>query len=369
MINKIINGNAIRSIDVIGGDVIDCVVTSPPYYKLRKYDGTTKDYWDGDITCNHIWTKYKDYNKCSLCGMWYGELGNEPTPELYVKHLVDIFDKIKSKMSIFGTIWINIGTTMSNTNDLCIPELLCLEMIHRGFYKKRTKIWNKSRVVPMSIYTDNTPSFEHILHFGITNEHTFALDTEGYVVEPTNKNLQLKFKSYFSLLLEHIKDNTIERYKIYATKGSNKTKTSAGLSNKNLNTLAVKTLSKGIMYRNKRSVWNLRNTNNYTTHSASFPDDLPYYCILQGCPEYVCLDCGLPYLTLYKRTDNKPVIHKCRCGTYNKRKGLVLDPFAGSGTTLAVADRLGRDYIGFEISDVYCNIINRRLKLQHSLDI
>jgi len=44
---------------------------------------------------------------------------------------------------------------------------------------------------------------------------------------------------------------------------------------------------------------------------------------------------------------------------------LVLDPFAGSGTTLKVANRLKRNYIGYEISDSYRSVIE--IKLQEEL--
>jgi site-specific DNA-methyltransferase (adenine-specific) len=40
---------------------------------------------------------------------------------------------------------------------------------------------------------------------------------------------------------------------------------------------------------------------------------------------------------------------------------LVLDPFAGSGTTLAVAKKLGRRYMGFELSKEYSERIRERL--------
>jgi site-specific DNA-methyltransferase (adenine-specific) len=71
------------------------------------------------------------------------------------------------------------------------------------------------------------------------------------------------------------------------------------------------------------------------------------------------------------------------CGTFKERTGhpcqmpeavlerivlassnagdLVLDPFAGSGTTLAVAKRLGRRYLGVELSEDYAAAIRRRL--------
>ncbi len=47
----------------------------------------------------------------------------------------------------------------------------------------------------------------------------------------------------------------------------------------------------------------------------------------------------------------------------SSREGdLVLDPFCGTGTTLATAQRLGRDYIGIDISPNYCEISRGRLQ-------
>jgi DNA modification methylase len=40
---------------------------------------------------------------------------------------------------------------------------------------------------------------------------------------------------------------------------------------------------------------------------------------------------------------------------------VVLDPFAGSGTTLAAAESLGRSWVGIEIVDAYCSLIERRI--------
>lgn len=44
-----------------------------------------------------------------------------------------------------------------------------------------------------------------------------------------------------------------------------------------------------------------------------------------------------------------------------KPDDIILDPFAGSGTTLVAAEEMGRRYLGFEISEQYCKIANRRL--------
>ena len=52
----------------------------------------------------------------------------------------------------------------------------------------------------------------------------------------------------------------------------------------------------------------------------------------------------------------------CTCKE-NSGKGrcIVLDPFAGSGTTLYVAEQHGRDSIGIELSEEYCKLIHKRM--------
>jgi site-specific DNA-methyltransferase (adenine-specific) len=79
------------------------------------------------------------------------------------------------------------------------------------------------------------------------------------------------------------------------------------------------------------------------------------------------------------------------CGTFKERSGwhgcqmpeqllgriiracsnpgdLVLDPFGGSGTTLAVAKKLGRSFLGLELSEQYAARINERLTGIHAGD-
>ena len=42
---------------------------------------------------------------------------------------------------------------------------------------------------------------------------------------------------------------------------------------------------------------------------------------------------------------------------------IILDPFMGSGTTAVAAKKLGRDYIGFELSQSYCDMANARVSM------
>ena len=42
--------------------------------------------------------------------------------------------------------------------------------------------------------------------------------------------------------------------------------------------------------------------------------------------------------------------------------GIVLDPFAGAGTALLVAKRLGRNYVGIDLNPEYCKIAEDSIK-------
>jgi DNA modification methylase len=147
--------------------------------------------------------------------------------------------------------------------------------------------------------------------------------------------------------------------------------------------------------RNRLNWW-LMNTQSYPgAHFATFPEKLPERCIKAATPEYGCCDkCGKPYKRImdikqYPRheteyadlsTDGnganrgkhaKPTEtqtlgwqQSCKCENSKPVPSTVLDPFAGSGTTLAVAKRNGRRGIGYELSISYCNLIKKRVEAE-----
>jgi DNA modification methylase len=63
-------------------------------------------------------------------------------------------------------------------------------------------------------------------------------------------------------------------------------------------------------------------------HYAPYPPELVKRCLLAGCP----------------------------------KKGVVLDPFAGGGTTLATARELGLNAIGIDLSQTFCDVIAKRMR-------
>ena len=129
-------------------------------------------------------------------------------------------------------------------------------------------------------------------------------------------------------------------------------------------------------------------------HFATFPPKLIEPCILAGTSPRACEICGAPWERVMKivgqtehggsrkRADapgaevSKTSVFRtgkisikttigwqptCTCKNSGKGRCIVLDPFAGSGTTLYVAERYGRDSVGIELSEEYCKLIHKRM--------
>ncbi len=65
---------------------------------------------------------------------------------------------------------------------------------------------------------------------------------------------------------------------------------------------------------------------------------------------------GIPHMAMYPEKLVKILIESGCPG-----KGIVLDPFVGSGTTAIVAKKMGREYLGIDINHTYVDIAKERL--------
>lgn len=116
--------------------------------------------------------------------------------------------------------------------------------------------------------------------------------------------------------------------------------------------------------RNKRSVWSINLEAYPGAHFAVFPEELPAVCIKAGTSEKgCCRNCGTPWRRSKENLEWEP---GCRCKAEEVEPCIVLDPFAGSGTTLAVAAGLNRSYLGIELGSAYLDLIRARFD---SLDL
>ena len=136
---------------------VHMVCTSPPYWSLRDY-GVAASVWGGADGCDHDWSlkanrqgshysgrsrkkwqhlaaeaqrdgakvrdieptawghpEIGDGTTCIRCGAWRGALGLEPTVEMYVAHIVEVFREVRRVLRRDGTLWLNLGDSYSGS--------------------------------------------------------------------------------------------------------------------------------------------------------------------------------------------------------------------------------------------------------------
>ena len=122
---QLYQGHVLTVLQSLSDESVDCCVTSPPYWGLRDY-GTPPQIWGGVDNCKHIWLREEslehiktgrkiDHYHCTKCNAWKGSLGLEPTVDLFLDHLSQVFHEIKRVLKPTGTLWLNINDSYSGS--------------------------------------------------------------------------------------------------------------------------------------------------------------------------------------------------------------------------------------------------------------
>ena len=405
----------------IPDESIDCVVTSPPYFGLRDYGLSA---WKGgDDGCNHQVGRFEYASSskqkrnsgsaghqaidgCPKCGAKRvdTQLGLESTPDLYVQNMVEVFREVWRVLKPTGTVWLNLGDSYHNyradgaypkqtvsktkqdlptfaphrghhveglkSKDLMgMPWRVAFALQADGWYLRSDIIWSKINPMPESVQDRPTKAHEYI--FLLTKSPKYYYDADA------------------------IKEEAVaERWGGHKPMNLNNTKDTNGV-------FRGLTRERDMMpsHRNKRSVWEINTHPSPEAHFATFPEKLVEPCIMAGTSEKgVCTECGKPWDRTFTRTDDR---HWSERGDYSSKKlqalketgfrndgggafegsayhptgwqptcecnadivpATVLDPFVGSGTTMAVAQRLGRRGIGTDLNEEYLALAAKRLR-------
>lgn len=315
---RVLVGDVRERLADLEDESVHTVVTSPPYWNLRDYGVE-------------------------------GQLGLERTPAEFVAALVGVFRELRRVLRPDGTAWVNLGDTylggrsgrsgtsaiVSSRNhdaaraawlaagggthrsapglkpkDLVgIPWRTALALQDDGWWLRSEVIWHKPNPQPENVR--DRPSRNH--------EHVFLLSkSRRYYYDADAIRTPLAEKTYTA----------------YGTRRRSK-------GTDGLGRVAAHNLSRDIPERkprvdedgqpvgaNRRTVWTVAQEPYPNAHFATFPRGLAEPCILAGAPP----------------------------------DGVVLDPFAGSGTTLEVALGLGRHAVGIELNPDYVHLIEERCR-------
>lgn len=343
---NIFTGDALEVLRNLPSGCCRTCVTSPPYYGLRDYGISA-------------------------------QIGQEPTPREYIVKLVEAFREVRRVLRDDGTLWVNIGDSyaaqrggtyqpaetlavgasgkmpdgtkvnrgrgagynptrnasaigLKHKDLIGIPWMLAFALRDDGWYLRQDIIWAKPNPMPESVKDRCTKSHEYI--FLLSKMPHYYYDSES--------------------ISEPIAGSSTKRYmqNIESQNGSNR---QPGKTNGNMKAALPRfggtkyggymreeaRTKSGNLYiptlrRNKRDVWSVSTARFKGAHFATFPEELVRPCILAG----------------------------------SEPGDIVLDPFAGSGTTGVVAVQEGRDFIGIDLNPEYvkmaetriCNAVQRR---------
>src|SRR6266849_652462 len=261
---EIRQGNAASVMRTLPKESVHCCVTSPPYWCLRSYR-TKPQVWDAERHCKHRFGMEWPHGRrgrrgisgaggnlhpaldrsgqgpgsgggghfCMHCRAWRGELGLEPTPELYVPHLVDIFREVRRVLRTDGTLWLVLGDSYAgswgnqgrtprrggqrpvhgsmiqdlrpypfrarctgswvNTHPVLkpkdligVPWRVALALQADGWYLRSDIIWAKPNPMPESVTDRPTRAHEHI--FLLTKAMRYFYDAVAVAEPPARPN-------------------------------------------------------------------------------------------------------------------------------------------------------------------------------------
>ena len=421
--NRIYWLDARDGLKMLPDESVDCVVTSPPYWATRDYSvGKTK--WpDGSDSALGLEAGFDLYIE-HLCSI-FDEVKRvlKSTGTLWVNLGDTYHNATKWSKSDRSPQTISGGNNRTykagrlknqGLPEKCltqIPSRFALEMINRGWTLRNDIVWHKPNPMPASVKDRLACSWEHLLMFTKAKRYYFDLDAIRVPHKSIASKLMRPIKHVRLRASLHVSGQRLapnpEEPQAFHPLGKNpgdcwtiptETRTMGAIvgqhgvvkvpggagwtghrqggAARTIRENDPRWLSPG--GKNPGDVWQIAAMGSTLGHFAMFPERLVERPILAGCPTQVCKRCGTPRLTRsilecgkaanQKKTDKQQGTGKKRTQTVlgcNCKRGfdpgVVLDPFMGAGTTAAVAKRLGRHFIGFELNPEYVAMANQRL--------
>jgi len=351
--NAVFCGNAAEVLRKFPDECIDLAVTSPPYYGVRSYLP----------------------DESPLKAM---EIGDEETPEEYINMLLDVFKEIRRVLKPSGSFFLNIADSYKGGHQgghiyknlsgkyaegmetkygsrpqarlkgypdkcmLCIPERLTIRMIDEQGWVMRNKIaWTKINARPDSTRTRFSNRWEYVYFFVKDPDRAyFDLDAVKTQVSPTTV---LRYYSAVKfgcrMYSDDSKNKDAEEHGINTPKKVPKevmkfvkTISRPGQATLDGDVIPVQEYVLDLpedytITRNPGDVWDIPTVKGAKYHYAPFPPMLAEVPILCASPP----------------------------------NGLVLDPFAGSGTVGKVAFQNGRKYVLIDLNPEYVEMMRKDL--------
>lgn len=314
-------GDALMILQDIPSESVDCVMTSPPYWRQREYE---------------------------TCG-----IGMEPTSTEYVENICAVIVEVKRVLKGTGSFWLNIGDSYENKSLAGIPWKIALRMLNeQGWILRNEVVWHKIKGGPDTAVDKLRNVHEKVFHFVKMHKFYYNADAirskpkqakvrNGAVVSATgvrgvryqrqiemstalNEEEKYAAKIALNKMLKQIQDGLISDFRMIIRGQQRVTHSdSHGVSGR-----AAELAVNGFYFlryhpsgAKPSDVWDIlpEDSQRRALHFSPYPEDLCKIPLLSTCPQ----------------------------------GGIVLDPFCGTGTTMVVAQELGHKSLGIDNGPSY----------------
>jgi DNA modification methylase len=263
---------------------------------------------------------------CRKCGAWRGCLGLEPTPELYVEHLVLVFREVRRVLRDDGTLWLNLGDTYSGSWGNYAKKAMEQNSGEESVSDKKTRFIRRGAIGAGYRPPQSGPvGLEKKNLVGIPWRAAFALQADGWILRseivwnktngvpesvqdrPTRNHeylfLLAKKPRYFYdafAIREPCKSGPTDLRRMaegQSRLGGKALGHENELSASSRRTRVGRERSVGEPSgRNKRAVWEIATSPFAGEHFATFPKKLVEPCVLAGTSDKGCCpECGAPW--------------------------------------------------------------------------
>jgi DNA modification methylase len=316
-------------------------MTSPPYFGLRDYDAE-------------------------------GQIGLEDNLDEYISELVSVGDKLRRVLRDDGSWWLNLGDSYGdNKQKMLVPHRVAISLQSNGWVVRNDVTWLKPNPMPHSVKDRLNTTTEQIFHLTPQPDYWYDLDA---IREPHAEISKARSEYEF---------NTAGNGSVQMP-GESRDDVSVNQGD-DLHAAG----------KNPGDVFEVTTKPFPDAHFAVYPPKLCEKPIKSSCPPKVCVDCGAPY---EREVDREPGEYDysdrdelmsdgagrkaasgtqtetpsaefkgwsqgCDCNISKTEPGVVIDPFAGAGTTCLKAKELGRRFVGIELNPEYADMARSRVGL------
>ncbi len=417
---KIVQGDVRDNLAELPEKSVQCVVTSPPYWGLRDYgvDGqiglekTPEEYVANMVEVfRGVWRVLRDDGVLWLnLGSSYAGSGKAGSNPEYQKRHTQFGQKERKERLGVPTPAKSIGFKPKDL--IPIPWMVAMALQQDGWYLRSAMPWLKGSAMPESVTDRPSSALEYF--FLLSKSERYFYDIEAVRMKGTIPAGAIAAKGSPERASQKGVNSRPPEYKKYS--GTRNRRNTDWFMASIRDILEGKS---GTMLHDENDVpvATFCNPQPYKeAHFATFSPRLITPMILAGTSPRACEICGAPWERVVEkgaplddwkkacgadsngeyegraqkdyekaRAENASEVKKrilagmlkrkttgwqptCTCQNSGKGRCIVLDPFAGSGTTLWMAETLGRDSIGIELSEEYCKLIRKRMdKMQMNI--